>query len=64
MNQEQEKTFYKCRHFRKSECKYGDDEYLMKRLINLMENDKFDKHLANKVNELQCNYCKVFKHRQ
>ncbi len=64
MFQEQEKTFDKCGNFRKPECKHSDDEYLMKRLINLMENNEYDKLLANKVNELRCNYCKVFKHRQ
>ena len=64
MNQEQEKTFDRCRYFRKPKCEYSDDEDLMKRLINLMDNDKYDKPLANKVNELRCNYCKVFEHRQ
>ncbi len=59
----QEKTFDKCKYFRKTKCKYRDDE-LMKQLINLMEIDYYDKYLANKINELQCHYCKVFKHRQ
>jgi hypothetical protein len=67
MNQEQDfdkQTFDKCIYFRKPECRHSDDEYLMKRLINLMENDDYDERLANEVNELQCYYCEVFEHRQ
>ena len=60
----QEKTFYNCSYFRKPECKHIDDEFLMKQLINFVENNKYDKLLANFVNESRCNYCEVFKHRQ
>jgi len=58
------KTFSNCRYFRMPECKHIDDEFLMKQLINSMENNKYDILLANYVNESRCNYCKVFKHRQ
>ncbi len=60
----QEKTFDKCTYFRNPECKHIDDEFLMKQLINFMENNKYDKLLANHVNGSRCNYCEVFKHRQ
>ncbi len=60
----QEKTVYNCRYFGKTECRHSDDEFLMKQLINLMEIDDYDKYLATKVNELRCDYCEVFKHRQ
>ncbi len=60
----QEKTFNNCRYFGKPECEHSDDEFLMKQFINLMENDKYDKLLANFVNKSRCNYCKVFKHKQ
>ena len=59
-----EKTFYNCRYFRKPECKHSDDEFLMKQLINSMENNEYDKLLANFVNKSRCNHCEVFKHRQ
>jgi hypothetical protein len=60
----QEKAFSNCRYFRMPECKHSDDEFLMKQLINSMENNKYNILLANYVNESRCNYCKVFKHRQ
>ncbi len=47
----QEKTFYNCRYFGKTECRHSDDEFLMKRLINLMDNNKYAKHLANSILE-------------
>ncbi len=56
----QEKTFYNCRYFGKPECRHSDDEFLMKRLINLMDNNKYAKDLADTVNELRCDYCEVF----
>ena len=60
----QEKTLYNCRYFRKPEYKHSDDEFLMKQLINLMDNNIYNKYLADKINEFQCTYCEVFKHRQ
>jgi len=57
----QEKTFYSCRYFGKTECRHSDDEFLMKQFVNLMDNNKYDDRLANTVNELRCYYCKVFK---
>ena len=62
MNHEQ--SFHNCRYFGKPECEHGDYEFLMKHLINLMDNNIYNKYLADKVNELQCNYCEVFTHHQ
>ena len=59
MNQEQ--TFYSCRYFGTPECEYSEDEFLMKQLVNLMNNNKYDDRLADTVNELRCGYCEVFK---
>ena len=56
----QEKTFYNCRYFGKPKCRHSNDEFLMKRLINLMDNNKYAEDLADAVNELRCDYCKVF----
>ena len=60
----QEKTFYNCRYFRKPECEHSDDESLMKWLIIHLDKKIDNKYLADKVNELQCNYCEVFTHHQ
>lgn len=54
--------FTKCKHFRKHECEYRNDK-LMTKLINLMENDEYDKYLANQVSELRCDYCEAFENK-
>lgn len=58
-----EQTFTKCKHFKKTECEYSNDEILMKKLINRMKNDQDVRDLDDQVIELRCNYCEAFENK-